>query len=208
MHPILAEVEKLRKTDIKNKIDSRLKEFESFQNKKDEDWFSELCFCILTANAKARTALSIEKELGKKGFHTSSIGVVRDCIQRNKHRFHNRKAEYIVEARKHKDIKTKLANMREEDAREWLVRNIKGLGYKESSHFLRNIGFKNLAILDRHIINIMHEYKLLQSAKRPSTKKEYLAIEEKFKELANQCEMSSAELDLYLWYLKTGEILK
>ena len=38
-------------------------------------------------------------------------------------------------------------------AREWLVHNVKGIGYKEAGHFSRNIGFtQDLAILDRHIL--------------------------------------------------------
>ncbi|GAJ17855.1 unnamed protein product, partial [marine sediment metagenome] len=37
------------------------------------------------------------------------------------------------------------SNIDEIKLREWVVKNFKGLGYKEASHFLRNIGYKNFA---------------------------------------------------------------
>ena len=39
------------------------------KNKSPEAWFSELCFCILAANAKQKTAEAIEKQLNpERGF--------------------------------------------------------------------------------------------------------------------------------------------
>ncbi len=38
--------------------------------------------------------------------------------------------------------------------------------------------------------------------------KKYLEIEKKLKKLAEQCSISLGELDLYLWYLETGKVLK
>jgi N-glycosylase/DNA lyase len=101
-----------------------------------------------------------------------------------------------------------MQKMEEKEARDWLVKNIKGLGYKEASHFMRNVGYKNLAILDRHIINVMHDYKVLKQKPKALTKKNYLEIETKFKKLSKQLNMSAAELDLYMWYMKAGEVLK
>jgi N-glycosylase/DNA lyase len=198
---ILKEVKRLQKTDIKNKVNLRLKEFSSFKNKSNKEWFSELCFCILTANSKAKTAIAIQKELGHSGFMHKNLKEVTNCILRNKHRFHNNKAKFIVLARKYSNIKDIITKLNENKAREWLVKNIKGLGYKESSHFLRNVGYFNFAILDRHILSLMNEKKGL-------TKNNYLRIEKKFKKLSGKLKMSCAELDLYMWYIKTGEILK
>jgi len=194
---------------IQDIISERLKEFSSFKNKTNPDWFSELCFCILTANSKARTALAIQKELGHKGFSSHSEKQLAETIRRNKHRFHNNKAKYIVEARKNLDIKDKITKHKtSHEARSWLVENIKGLGYKESSHFLRNVGYTDLAILDRHIINLMLEHKLLKEKPKSLNTKNYLAIEQDFNSLANKLKMSPAKLDLYMWYLKAGEVLK
>ena len=199
------EIEKLRKS-IGKKVQKRLKEFSEV-----EDWFSELCFCILTANSRAKSAIEIQKEMGGCGFRERSCDEVRDCIKKNKHRFHNNKAKCIVEAREHEDIKEKVksivADKGEKAARAWLARNVKGIGYKEASHFMRNVGYRNLAILDRHIINVMHENGIIDKPKSLTVTK-YLEIESEFEKLAKKYGISCAELDLYLWYMKTGEVLK
>jgi len=204
---IIREVNQLKRTPLSVKVNKRLKEFESFQKKSSKHWFSELCFCILTANSRAETALKIQSDLGAVGFCECKPIEVKKTIQKHKHRFHNNKTKYICEAREHIDIKNKLKHMIETEAREWLVKNIKGLGYKEASHFLRNIGYKNLSILDRHIINLMVEDKKI-SRPKTLTKKNYLEIEKDFLKLTKKTNTSAAELDLYMWYMKTGEVLK
>jgi len=209
---IINEIKALQRAEISRKIEQRLKEFESFKDKGNEQWFSELCFCILTANSKARTALEIQQQLGAEGFCKADPGDIRRCIIRCRHRFHNNKTEYITLAREHIDIKEKIRKIVEEngekEAREWLVKNIKGIGYKEASHFLRNVGYKNIAILDRHIINLMLEYGLIEDKPKTLSRKLYLSIEKKFKIIADRLNMPMAELDLYMWYMKTGEVLK
>ena len=212
MKQLVKEINKLQDSDIKQKVDNRLKEFESFVDKKTDEWFSELCFCILTANSKAVTALNIQQELKPKGFCGYCQKDLSETIKRNKHRFHNNKAQFIVDARCYVDIKDKvreiIKEMDEAEAREWLVKNIKGLGYKEASHFLRNVGYKNFAILDRHIINLMFENGVIKERPKTLNKKKYLDLEKKFNKIAAEINMSPAELDLYMWYMKTGEVLK
>jgi N-glycosylase/DNA lyase len=212
MDKLIKQIEGLRKSSIRKTIDNRLKEFESFKHKTKEEWFSELCFCLLTANSKAVTALNIQDELHTKGFCGYCQRDISKTIKKHKHRFHNNKAEYIVNARCHIDIRDKIKIMIKEknefEAREWLVKNIKGLGYKEASHFLRNVGYKNLAILDRHIINLLFESKKIKQKPKSVTKKHYLEIEKVFKKIADKLNMSLAKLDLYMWYIKTGKILK
>ena len=73
---------------------------------------------------------------------------------------------------------------------------------------MRNVGYTNLAILDRHILNLMVENGYIENKPKSLNKKTYLEIEEKFNEIARELGMSSAELDLYMWYMKTGEVLK
>ncbi len=209
---LIKEIKRLQKTDIKNRVNMRLKEFSSFRTKSNNEWFSEMCFCILTANSKAKTAIAIQKELGHEGFRHKSWKELAECIRRNKHRFHNNKAKFIVEARKYTDIKNIIKKIESEEgqvgARAWLVKNIKGLGCKESSHFLRNVGYFDLAILDRHILNLMKESSMIKERPKSLTKSNYLEIEDKFRKLADKLKMPLAELDLYMWYMKTGEILK
>ncbi len=98
-------------------------------------------------------------------------------------------------------------NNDEIELREWLVKNIKGIGYKEGSHFLRNIGYKNLAIVDFHILDLLVQYELIEKPK-VLTKKIYLDIENLLKRIAKELNLNLAELDLFLWYLETGKILK
>ncbi len=212
MDGLLKEIKKLRNSSTGERINKRLREFESFKNKKSEDWFSELCFCILTANSKGRTAFNIQKELGYKGFASRKFVEIRDVILRNKHRFHNNKARFIVEARKHLDIKEKINKKIKEkgefEAREWLVNNVKGFGYKEASHFLRNTGCKNLAILDRHVLNLMLESRIIKEKPKTIAGKKYLELEKKLEAAANAAGMSQAELDMYLWHMRTNDVLK
>ncbi|OIO63042.1 N-glycosylase [Candidatus Woesearchaeota archaeon CG_4_10_14_0_2_um_filter_33_10] len=209
---LINDIGKLRNSELSKTIDKRLKEFESFKNKNTKEWFSELCFCILTANSKAVTGLKIQDELKAKGFCEYSHDLIRETIRKNKHRFHNNKANYIVSARVHINIKDKIKKITkqkgEHEAREWLVKNVKGLGYKEASHFLRNVGYKSLAILDRHILSLMEESGFIKEKPKTLNKKNYFEIEEIFKKIAEILKMSCAELDLYMWYMKTGEVLK
>lgn len=194
--------------EVQSLIETRLNEFKSFKHKSDEDWFSELCFCILTANSKALTALSVQKELGFKGFMTLPEKTLVQRIKENKHRFHNIKAARIVEARKHTNIKKIITPLDEFHAREWLVANVKGLGYKESSHFLRNVGYKNSAILDRHILNLLFDHGLLNKVSPSLNRSNYLKIEKVCSQVARNLNMDLAKLDLSMWYLKTGRVLK
>ncbi len=212
MKNLVNEIKKLRKSSVGKKIGERLKEFESFRNKDTKEWFSELCLCILTANSKAVTALKIQEELTPKGFCEYPYDLIKQTIRKNKHRFHNNKAKYIVSAREHINIKDKITELAkkqgEKKAREWLADSIKGLGFKEASHFMRNVGYKNIAVIDRHILNIMKENLLIKEIPKSITRKKYLEIENIFSKTAKTLKMSCAELDLYMWYMKTGKVLK
>lgn len=125
------------------------------------------------------------------------------------HRYPNTRAKYIMEARKYKGLLKDIIESfnKEDELREWLVKNIKGIGYKEASHFLRNIGYTDFAIIDFHIINILTKHKLVEKPKR-LTKRKYLEIENVLRKCAKKLNISLAELDLYLWYAETGKILK
>ena len=207
MNELIEKVRQLEKSEINDLITKRLAEFESFKTKSEDEWFSELCFCILTANAKQKTGAAIQSQINADGFKTLSQETLANLIKINKHRFHNNKSKYIVKAREFANIKTIIKEMTEIEARDFLVENISGLGMKEASHFLRNTGGQNLAILDRHILSLLAEYKLIEKPKT-LTPQLYREIETKFAELASTLRMSLAKLDLFLWYMKTGEVLK
>ncbi len=94
-------------------------------------------------------------------------------------------------------------------AREYLVRNIKGMGYKEASHFLRNIGMgESLAILDRHILKSLEELGVINRIPKTLSPKRYKEIEERMKELSKKLRIPLSHLDLLLWSMKTKRIFK
>jgi N-glycosylase/DNA lyase len=151
--------------------------------------------------------IRIQKEIGYAGFANLGEKELAEKLKELGYRFYNVRAGYIVEARKHVDIKDKVGGMGSSKAREWLVNNVKGIGYKEASHFLRNTGCLEFAILDRHILRILAENGIIEMPKTLSRKR-YLEIERRFLGLAEKLGMEAGELDLYLWYLSTGKVLK
>ena len=205
-------INNLSNSSIKETVDKRLSEFKAFENKEGEEWFSELCFCLLTANSRASSAIRIQNQMGANGFIHSPRENIVQVIKMNKHRFHNNKAKFIVNARKFANIKAiiqKIINEKgEQEAREFLVENVKGLGYKESSHFMRNVGYTNLAILDRHILKNLHKYNVINEIPSNLTPKTYLEIEDKFKEFSSKLNIPLDELDLLFWSMETGEVFK
>jgi len=209
MEPLVKRINYLKKTEIGNIISHRMKHFKELSRKNDDEWFSELCFCLLTANSTAKLGISIQYDIGFDGFYNMTHDELSKYLKGRGHRFWNKRAEFIHCARKNRDVKNELSGIHTvEDKREWLVKNVKGIGYKEASHFLRNTGHDDVAILDRHILSIMHKFGMISERPKSLTRKRYLELEQKLKPLAKETNLSLAELDLYLWYMKTGEILK
>jgi len=216
MQKLVSKINILKKSKIKITIDKKIKEFSSLAKKPINEIFKEVCFCILTANFQAEKSIFIQENLGN-GFLTLTEKQLASKLKKLGHRFPNMRAKFIVEARKHKiELKTLLSkDVDDKVKREWIKNNIKGLGMKESSHFLRNIGYNNLAILDFHVIDLLIENKVI---KRPETStgketktltpKKYIEIENKLEKLCEKTNLNQAELDLYLWYLETGKVLK
>ncbi|MBD3184687.1 N-glycosylase/DNA lyase [Candidatus Poribacteria bacterium] len=207
----LKESYKLKKPLIKQ----RMKEFEEVFQSGDEAIFTELCFCIFTAGASARMGLKCIDKI-KDIILTGSADELEARIEKS-HRYPKARAGYIVHTRTYLqdewnfEIKKLIESFDDKlSLRDFFATNkgIKGLGYKEGSHFLRNIGFKGYAILDIHILRSMHEYGLIDSPKPATSRKRYLEIESKLKEFAKELEIDFDDLDLLLWSNKTGEILK
>lgn len=208
MKELLASIESLKDSNISNIISERIKEFSEIREFGIEKIFEELCFCILTANCAAKSCIEVQKRINT-GFLKYSEEELRNKFKEYGYRFPNIRAKYIVEARNLiLDIEKKInSNVDEMMLREWLAKTIKGLGYKEASHFLRNIGFKNIAIIDFHIIDILDEFGIIQKPKT-LTKKKYTEIEQVLKKIGERVKLDLDELDLYLWYMETNEVLK
>lgn len=205
---LINKIEELKSSNVSSVIQKRIEEFEIIGRSSIKEIFKELCFCILTANYNARGGVKIQEVIGDD-FLTLGYDQLAKKLKELGHRFPNTRAKYIVKARKMLDeidkvLKSKLS---EKEKREWLAKNIKGLGYKEASHFLRNIGYKNLAIIDFHVVDVLVRHGLIEKPKT-LTKRKYLEIEDVLKKIAGRVGLSLAELDLYLWYMETGVVLK
>jgi N-glycosylase/DNA lyase len=200
----------------KSEIKKRLEGFKRIWERSDEDVFVELCFCLLTPQSKARAADRAIKSLLEKNilFSGNKEQILRELVNAGV-RFPENKAKYIVEAREfftHDgkiDIKSKLDKGSASAKREWLIENVKGLGFKEASHFLRNVGLGfELAILDRHIMKNLIEYGVIDEIPKCLSRKCYLFFEEKMKKFSRQVNIPLADLDLLFWSEETGEIFK
>ncbi len=198
---------RLKGSKVREIIERRMREFE--RERSDEELFKELVFCILTANFSAEGGLRILESLGDSIFTLSEEELAAKLAELG-HRYPKKRAEFIVEARKLismlRDI---ISSFRDERLlREWLVKNVKGLGYKEASHFLRNIGFKNVSIIDFHILDLLTRYGILEEKPKSLSRARYLMIESILEDISRRTDMNLGELDLYLWYIETGKVLK
>ena len=197
---LLNQLEQLKDSEIKQVIDQKMQEF-----KRVDDVFSELCFCLLTANFNAVGGIKIQKEVGK-GFHDLTEEDLAGELKRLGHRFPNARANYIINARC-VGVEDALKRLQGKELREWLVKNVKGLGMKEASHFLRNIGYEEFAIIDFHIVDLLVREGLIDKPKTLTPKK-YLEIESLLRTIAERSSLNLGALDMYLWYIETGKVLK
>ena len=210
------DLKKLHKK-LRRQIIKRLSEFnEIWENGTEEDIFIELVFCLLTPQSKAKSCHSAVCDMIDKDLILNGNQKQISKILKSKTRFHNTKAQNIVKAR-NMFFKNGQIAIRERiskfggpfEARESLVNNIKGMGYKEASHFLRNIGLGNeLAILDRHILKNLVVLGIIKEIPTSLSKKRYLEIEAEMKKFAENIKIPMAHLDLLLWYTETKEIFK
>src|SRR3989338_748569 len=219
----------------KYRIAKRLKEFDLFYNapyswffnngkmelrkvekNDDERLFEELCFCIFTANTSAEMGLNAIDAV--RGLLINGTAEEMTKKLEGIYRFNNLRPQYIVHTREYlkNNFDFKLKNKVEElkndpeALREFFANNdgIKGLSYKEASHFLRNIGFKGYAILDKHILNSLIEFNAAENIKIPLPGKLYPEIEQKMRLFSNEIGIPMDELDLLLWSRRNGRIMK
>jgi len=206
MKDLILKINELKKSKINSLIEKRAKEFISFK-RTNNNLFSELCFCTLTANYNAEKAIVIQKKIGN-GFISFSEEKLKEKLKELGYRYPNKRAEYILVNRQYYPHLSKILKEHSgETLREWIVKHIKGLGFKEASHFLRNIGYPNYAIIDFHIVDLLEKEKLITRPKNLSSEN-YIKIEKVLSKLGTKVNLNLAELDLYLWYLETGKVLK
>jgi len=217
-NPVTVEALRVAHDTRRAEIRKRLREFHDvWRGGSDARLWEELVYCIFTAGASAKMGLrSVEavRPLLKNG---KPKAMTRALVAAGAHRFPNARPHYVVTTRDYLKsacamrLRDQLESFRDPvERRDWLAseRRIKGLGYKESSHFLRNIGFKGYAILDKHIVRCLAELSVIDSPKPPATRSRYLETESCMRRFAKDVGIDFDELDLVLWSMKTGEILK
>lgn len=192
-----------KKADIKQRLEQFKKNW--FEN--DRRIFSELAFCLCTPQTKASASDKAVKQAADSNL--LFVGRAEDIapiLTKSGVRFANNKARYIVDARnyfsKEGDLKIR-SKLNTDDIwglRNWLADNVNGLGMKEASHFLRNMGFgKDVAILDRHILRCLVKYGVISEEPKTLTKQKYLEIEQRMRELSKKVNIAMDELDMLFW---------
>jgi N-glycosylase/DNA lyase len=202
----------------RKEIRKRLGEFDEIWRKgSDARLWEELAYCIFTAGASARMGLDSVDAVRPLLLDGEPEAMTAALKQAGAHRFPNARPQYIVTTRDYfranfgMALRKRLRSFRDPfERRDWLAQDkqVKGLGYKEASHFLRNIGVRGHAILDKHVMRCLAEVGLIDSATPPSTRRKYLEVEQELLRFAKEIKVDFDELDLVLWSMKTGEILK
>ncbi|MFL6374618.1 MAG: N-glycosylase [Pyrinomonadaceae bacterium] len=214
--PVTIEGIKKTHTERRHEIRERLSEFASvWRDGSDEHLWQEMVFCFFTGGCSARMGLNSVEAI-RPLLMTGTQPEIASALV-GSHRYPNARSKYVVHSREflreHCDmrLRDKLASFDcDLGRRDWLVseKGIKGLGYKEASHFLRNIGFRGYAILDKHVLRCLAELGIIEDPKPPNTRLRYLTVEEKLKQLTDAIGIDFDEMDLVLWSMKTGMVLK
>jgi ABC transporter with metal-binding/Fe-S-binding domain ATP-binding protein len=198
----------------KREIRSRLGNFRKLWLKSDRAVFAELCFCLCTPQSRA---VSCDRAIGRMARTGVLFRGGRKEMEKGLKgvRFQRNKAGWILGARKLFTGKGRLVIKSRIDpddipgTRKWLVKNVKGLGYKEVSHFLRNIGLgQEIAILDRHIMRNLKRFGVIEDIPKSLTPKRYKETEDRMRRFAMAIGIPLEELDLLFWSLETGRVFK
>jgi len=199
----------------------------------EDDLWEELCLCILSSNVPYELALSAFWHLRDNEFLRPKWIVECPCAGQKialelskriysprrkdgsfrKYRFPNVRATNIVNAAKtlYQKESGLLRNLRncasEHEAREFLAKNVQGIGLKEASHFLRDIGFSSsLAIIDSHVIAFLTEVGAVReeeiSALTPAV---YMKLEKILLDLCNGLGFNLSVFDMAIWQCMRGK---
>lgn len=214
--PLTLESVKAAHRRRRREIRARLGEFrELWRSAGDERLWEEMVYCFFTGGCSARMGLrSVDavRHLLARGSHEEIMNALV-----GRHRYPRARARYVIASRDFLEahcgmrLRERLSGIKDpNERRDWLVKEkgIKGLGYKEASHFLRNIGLRGYGILDKHILRSLSELGYIGEPKPPATRARYLAVEDRLRLLAADTGIDFDELDFVLWSMKTGEILK
>lgn len=216
------EIRKEKQTEIdeiyrksKKEIDAAIKGYADTMNFEEKDYFAEIAFCILTPQSKARNAWSAITKLKENGLlYTGNSEEIVEYL--NVVRFKNNKSRYLVELRNlmtrngkldSKNILKEIGDVYEK--RNWILKNVKGMGLKEAAHVLRNLGYgRYLAILDRHVLKNLKELGVIDEIPKSLTKNKYFEIEKLMIAYSEKVNIPMDALDLVFWSQQAGEVFK
>jgi N-glycosylase/DNA lyase len=198
--------------DYKKKRPAIQQRLNDFRTVKRQEYFYELVYCFMTPQSSAVNSAKAQQMLMAYNFQNAEIDPEHLLHQKEYYiRFHKTKAKLLVAMKQqYHAILQKISTVDSAfEKRQWLAENVKGIGYKEATHFLRNVGLnEGLAILDRHILKNLKKHGAIRSLPRTLTKKKYLSLERRFQQFAEDIGIPIDELDLLFWSNETGEILK
>jgi N-glycosylase/DNA lyase len=201
------------------------KVFENFgRAKTDEEVFYDLCFCLCAPQTTFKNNIKVIQKLRALDFYHMPVPTSARRLGKKFYlkvlpqilkpvRFYNNKTKYLIEA-KHSFFwileVVKDPSLESIHKRDLLVKHIKGLGMKASSHFLRNMGDPQLAIIDTHIIKFLDKLHYSKThdifRKYPDniTKTVYIEMEKDFQKEASRHKLTTAELDAIIWKNYSG----
>ena len=194
---------------LRARVLERAEEFK-LNNKAGEDvWFKELILCILTSNSSFISAYKALNYIFDEVLYLDQQQISKRLREAG-YRFYNLKSKYIYKAKQWYGNLTvkikKMADKSQEEAREYIVENIYGLGLKEASHFLRNVGYFDLAIIDRHILRFLNQIGI--NNLKLKNKKDYYLGESILKSIAASVNVQVGLLDLFIFFKQTDIIVK
>ena len=196
----------------RSEISGRLAEFRRLRREADPDaLFAELAFCLFTPQSNACNCWKAVKCLSSSGILHEGPAESVAAVLRGLVRFHNTKARRLVHAR---SIWPQIMdNIRGSSdgmlLREFVVTLAPGIGWKEASHFIRNIGFgEKVAILDRHILRALCDYGVICGLPSGLSPARYLDIEQQMLGWSKRIGIPMDRLDFVLWYRVKREIFK
>lgn len=199
----------LQYTARREAITSRLSEFSRVM---PSEYFYELAYCLLTPQSSAEHAELAIDSLRQARFLETGFDPEETLADRRRYvRFHKTKAQRLMRLQGNFDeVRLAIESIPgPADLRLWLAANVDGLGLKEATHFLRNIGRNgDLAILDRHILRNLCRFGVLRSIPSSLSRKSYVRIEKRFTRFAVEVGIPINHLDLLFWSMETGVIRK
>ncbi|MEM0127759.1 MAG: N-glycosylase [Thermoplasmatales archaeon] len=195
-------VEALSDPKVMSLVDLRRKEFTDKGKSSTDEIFMELVFCTLTANTSAEMGLRCERAIRELGLFDAT-SLKRELV-RCGYRFPNTRSRFIEFNYNRRYL---LKGMIESDARrDLLIETYMGIGMKEASHFLRNTGHFEYSILDKHIQRFLSAYYGVEI--NVKNRKGYEEGERLFSDLSSLYSLEPGVMDLVVWYVMTGKILK